>query len=32
MVVDAISAGAKDYLVKPFDASRVVEAVNRVLN
>ncbi|MFT4416841.1 response regulator [Fredinandcohnia humi] len=31
MVVDAITAGAKDYLVKPFDESRVIEAVNRVL-
>lgn len=32
MVVDAISAGAKDYIVKPFDDSRVVEAINSVLN
>ncbi|MCH1625642.1 response regulator [Fredinandcohnia sp. SECRCQ15] len=31
MVVEAISAGAKDYIVKPFDESRVIEAVNRVL-
>ncbi|WP_077617921.1 response regulator [Bacillus sinesaloumensis] len=32
MVVDAISAGAKDYIVKPFDESRIVETINRVLN
>ncbi|WP_453996750.1 response regulator [Bacillus nitroreducens] len=32
MVVDAISAGAKDYIVKPFEDSRVVETINRVLN
>ncbi|WP_449540114.1 response regulator [Ferdinandcohnia sp. Marseille-Q9671] len=32
MVVEAISAGAKDYVVKPFDGSRVLEAINRVLN
>ncbi|MGM7724249.1 response regulator [uncultured Metabacillus sp.] len=32
MVVDAIEAGAKDFIVKPFDESRVIEAVKRVLN
>jgi two-component system chemotaxis response regulator CheY len=32
MVVEAIEAGAKDFIVKPFDEGRVIEAVNRVLN
>lgn len=31
MVVEAIEAGAKDFIVKPFDESRVMDAVNRVL-
>ena len=31
LVVDAIQAGAKDFVVKPFQASRVLEAVQRVL-
>ena len=31
LVVEAIQAGAKDFVVKPFQASRVLEAVNRVL-
>ncbi|AEI45896.1 response regulator [Paenibacillus mucilaginosus] len=31
MVVDAISAGAKDFVVKPFQKERVVESVNKVL-
>jgi two-component system, chemotaxis family, chemotaxis protein CheY len=31
MVVEAIEAGAKDFIVKPFDESRVLEAVNKVL-
>ncbi|RLQ91612.1 response regulator [Falsibacillus albus] len=30
-VVEAIEAGAKDFIVKPFDEGRVVEAINRVL-
>lgn len=30
MVVEAISAGAKDYIVKPFDDSKVIDAINRV--
>ncbi len=29
MVIEALSAGAKDFLVKPFDAERVVEALNK---
>lgn len=31
LVVDAIQAGAKDFVVKPFQPSRVLEAVDRVL-
>jgi two-component system chemotaxis response regulator CheY len=32
MVVEAIEAGALDFIIKPFDETRVVEAVNRVLS
>jgi two-component system, chemotaxis family, chemotaxis protein CheY len=32
MVVEAIEAGAKDFIVKPFDEGRVLDAINRVLN
>ncbi|WNS77275.1 response regulator [Bacillus sp. DTU_2020_1000418_1_SI_GHA_SEK_038] len=32
MVVEAIELGAKDFIVKPFDEGRVLEAVNRVLS
>ena len=31
MVVEAIQAGAKDFLVKPFQKERVVDAVNKHL-
>ncbi len=31
MVIDAIQVGAKDFIVKPFQAERVLEAVNKVL-
>lgn len=31
MVVEAIEAGAKDFIVKPFQADRVLEAVNKLL-
>lgn len=31
MVIDAIQAGAKDFIVKPFQADRVIEAVQKVL-
>lgn len=31
LVVEAIQAGARDFVVKPFQPSRVVEAVQRVL-
>ncbi|MFD2638284.1 response regulator [Piscibacillus salipiscarius] len=32
MVIDAIQAGAKDFIVKPFQAERVLEAIKKVLN
>jgi two-component system chemotaxis response regulator CheY len=31
LVAEAIQAGAKDFVVKPFQPSRVLEAVQRVL-
>ncbi len=31
LVVEAIQAGAKDFVTKPFQSSRVIEAVKRVL-
>lgn len=31
MVMDAIQAGAKDFIVKPFQAERVLEALNKAL-
>ncbi|MCK4396782.1 response regulator [candidate division WOR-3 bacterium] len=31
LVVEAIQKGAKDYIIKPFQPSRVLEAVERVL-
>ncbi len=31
MVVEAIEAGAKDFIVKPFDEGRIIDAINRVL-
>ena len=31
MVVEAIQAGAKDFIVKPFQPDRVLEAVKKVL-
>lgn len=31
MVIEAIQSGAKDFIVKPFQADRVVEAVKKVL-
>ena len=30
MVIEAIEAGAKDFIVKPFDGSRVIDSMNRV--
>ncbi|UOQ42961.1 response regulator [Halobacillus salinarum] len=32
MVVEAIENGAKDFIVKPFDETRVLDAIKRVLN
>lgn len=32
MVIDAIQAGAKDFIVKPFQADRVVEAIQKALS
>lgn len=31
LVVEAIQAGAKDFIVKPFEASRVLSAIDRIL-
>lgn len=30
MVIEALSAGAKDFLVKPFDSERVVESLRKI--
>ena len=30
MVIDAIQAGAKDFIVKPFQADRVIEAIQSI--
>ncbi|MBU5594969.1 response regulator [Amphibacillus sp. MSJ-3] len=32
MVIDAIQAGAKDFVVKPFQADRVIEAITKALD
>lgn len=32
MVIDAIKKGAKDFIVKPFEKSRVMQAVDNVKN
>lgn len=32
LVVEAIQAGARDFVVKPFQPSRVLEAVQRILS
>ena len=31
MVIEAIQSGAKDFVVKPFKAERVIEAVTKAL-
>lgn len=31
MVIEAIQSGAKDFIVKPFQADRVIEAVKKVV-
>jgi len=32
MVIDAIQAGARDFIVKPFQADRVLEAIGKALS
>ncbi|MGB9903156.1 MAG: response regulator [Desulfotomaculales bacterium] len=32
MVMDAIQAGARDFIVKPFQQERVIQAIERALN
>jgi len=32
LVQDALTAGAKDFLIKPFNPSRVIEVVSKILN
>jgi two-component system chemotaxis response regulator CheY len=32
MVIDAIQAGAKDFIVKPFQPERVIEAVSKAID
>ncbi|MFD2208837.1 response regulator [Virgibacillus halophilus] len=32
MVIDAIQAGAKDFIVKPFQPDRVIEAIQKALD
>lgn len=32
MVIDAIQAGAKDFIVKPFQEERVIDAIQKALN
>ena len=31
MVIEAIQAGANDFIVKPFQPERVIEAISKVL-
>ena len=31
MVIESIQSGAKDFIVKPFQADRVIEAVRKVV-
>ncbi len=31
-VVEAVKAGAKDFIVKPFEKNRVLQAINNVIN
>lgn len=31
MVLDAIKTGAKDFIVKPFDTTRVLDSINKAL-
>lgn len=32
MVIEAVQAGAEDFIIKPFQAERVLEAVNNIFN
>jgi two-component system chemotaxis response regulator CheY len=32
MVVEALEVGAKDFVVKPFDAARVLQAVQKLVS
>jgi two-component system chemotaxis response regulator CheY len=32
MVIEAIQAGANDFIVKPFQPERVIEAISKVLS
>jgi two-component system, chemotaxis family, chemotaxis protein CheY len=32
MVIEALKSGARDFIVKPFEAERVLGAVNKLLN
>ncbi|SET41386.1 two-component system, chemotaxis family, response regulator CheY [Salinibacillus kushneri] len=32
MVIEAIQTGAKDFIVKPFQGDRVIEAINKTLD
>lgn len=32
MVMESIEAGAKDFIIKPFDETRVLDAITRVLS
>ena len=32
MVIEALKSGAKDFVVKPFDAERVLNAVQKIIN
>ncbi|WP_123041854.1 response regulator [Cohnella candidum] len=31
LILDAIQSGAKDFIVKPFQSTRVLEAINKVI-
>ncbi len=31
-VIDAVSAGASDYIVKPYEPSKVIEAVKKIMD
>ena len=32
LVIEALSAGARDFIVKPFQSDRIVDAIKKVLN